>query len=154
MKKCAISSEEIFRSNCPIESRKFFVLHPTLLKLHVLALLIESFPTPYRLCSCVEEKLSFRLNANASRSSSVKILVLAPEVSKAIYFSPYPLSFLNCVFELSLWRALKRRKAGGSASRKGCVSQHFCTFVAPGRCHSNVIYQCGLSKTGLSDKSS
>ena len=67
--KSAISSKDIFRSNCPIESRSFF-LRATLLKLHISAQLIESFLTPKRSCSCVEEKLSFRLYATASRTSS------------------------------------------------------------------------------------
>ena len=50
----------------------FFLLTTHAAEMNVLAQLIESFPTPYGSCSCVEEKLSFRLYTNASRSSNEK----------------------------------------------------------------------------------
>ena len=97
------TAKKKWKKSVPSRARKFFVQialskavsffffsHPTLLKLHVLGLLIESFPTPYGLCSCVEEKLSFRLNANASRSSSVKILSFSPKSFEGHIFFVLP----------------------------------------------------------------
>ena len=43
----------------------FFVLRPILLKLHILARLIESFPSVHGWCSCNEIKMSFPLGAHA-----------------------------------------------------------------------------------------
>ena len=72
MKKCAISSEEIFVHIAQSKALSFFLLPSHAAEMHVLAQLIESFPSPHGSCSCVEEKLWFRLCANASRSSNEK----------------------------------------------------------------------------------
>ena len=49
----------------PWQSCYFSILHPILLKLHILAGLIESFSTVYSLCSCNEIKMSIPLGAHA-----------------------------------------------------------------------------------------
>ena len=67
---------------CPFESHKFFS-RPTLLKLHNLVEQIESFPTPHRSWSCVDEKLSFRLYAQLHVVER-KFSVSMPKVSKAV----------------------------------------------------------------------
>ena len=41
-----------------IESHNFFVLGPILVKFHIRTRLIESFPTMYSLCSCIEMEMS------------------------------------------------------------------------------------------------
>ena len=56
---------------CPFVSWIFF-LRPVLLKFHILARLIEGFPTAYRFWSCVKEKLSFCPYAHAVHSSNEK----------------------------------------------------------------------------------
>ena len=67
------------------------VLHPILLKLHILTRLIESFPKVYGLWSCIEK------NVDPSRSPCLKIvdrksyerrnfLVLRPVLLKIAYF--------------------------------------------------------------------
>ena len=43
----------------------YSVLRPILLKLHILAHLIESFPTLYGLWSCIEKGMSIPLGAHA-----------------------------------------------------------------------------------------
>ena len=47
--------------NHPFESCKCFLLCPILLKLHILAQLIDTFQTPYSSWSCIKEKMSFSL---------------------------------------------------------------------------------------------
>ena len=49
----------------PFEGFYFSVLHRILLKLHILAHLIESFPMMYSLCSCIKIKMSIPLRAHA-----------------------------------------------------------------------------------------
>ena len=49
----------------PCESCYFSILRVILLKLHVFAHLIESWPTVYGLSSCIEIKLSIPLETNA-----------------------------------------------------------------------------------------
>ena len=48
---------------CTFESCYSSVLHPILVKLHILTRLIESFPTVWGLSSCFEVKLSIPLRA-------------------------------------------------------------------------------------------
>ena len=50
---------------CTFECSYSSVLHPILLKLHLLTHLIESFPTLYGLWRCIEVKLSIPLGAHA-----------------------------------------------------------------------------------------
>ena len=86
--------------------------------------LIEAYPTAQGPCSCVEEKLLFRLYANSSRSSS------APEVSKAIFFRlvAYPetayLSFPNG----ELWKDVRLVELRG---RKVAVNSIFTVLQLP-----------------------
>ena len=49
--------------SCTFEYSYYSVLRPILLKLHILARLMESFPTVYGLCSCIE--MSIPLGAHA-----------------------------------------------------------------------------------------
>ena len=76
----------------PCESCYFWIFGPILLKLHILAHLIESFPTVYGLCSCIKIKMPIPLAAHSWRSSmerdsSANFLVLRPVLLKNAYFS-------------------------------------------------------------------
>ena len=56
-----VSSLQFLLEFSPCESCYFTILGPILLKLHILAQLIESFPTAYGLRNCIEIKLSIPL---------------------------------------------------------------------------------------------
>ena len=60
---------------CPFEGLYFSVLRPILLKLHIIAHLIESFPTFYSLWSCIEVKLSTPLGVMLKDSQLKKVRV-------------------------------------------------------------------------------
>ena len=59
---------------CTFECSYSSVLHPILLKLHILTHLIETFPTLYGLWSCIEIGMSIPLGAHALRSSMERAL--------------------------------------------------------------------------------
>ena len=59
---CTLSVQYLF---CPFECSYSSVLRPILLKLHTLTRLIESFPTVYRLWSCIEIEMYIPVGAHA-----------------------------------------------------------------------------------------
>ena len=60
--RCTLSAQCLF---CTFECSYSSVLRPILLKLHSLTHLIESFPTVYRLWSCIDIKMLIPLGAHA-----------------------------------------------------------------------------------------
>ena len=70
-----------------IESHKFFFLCPILLKLHILARLIESLARTYGPKSCEKEKLSILLEAHHKAQLSEKISKFsAKKIKRAVIF--------------------------------------------------------------------
>ena len=69
----------------PCESCYFSILARILLKLHILAHVIKSFPTVYGLCSCIREQNSIPLAGK--RFERCNFLVLRPVLLKNAYFS-------------------------------------------------------------------
>ena len=71
--------------NYPFKSRNFVVLCPVLLKLHISAQLIGSYPTVHGLWSCIKEKLSFCSYVRCFTLITWAInSIFVPKLSKAV----------------------------------------------------------------------
>ena len=101
---------------CTFECSYSSALHLILLKLHISAHLMESFPTVYHLCICTKIEISIPLGAHAEKTIDRKmldrrnLLVLRPVLLKFAYFHSANQQLSNAVM------------ACGAVIKKNCRS--------------------------------
>ena len=81
----------------PCESCYFLILSAILLKLHIFAHLIESYPTVYNLSGCIEIKLSIPQAAHTTVTMYARCKLSISALWNALILQSYVLSCWNCL---------------------------------------------------------